>query len=176
MKKLPVLFLILLAACFAHAQTAENPNNKRPVKKEPKDAYKKWLNNDVSWIFSTDERHDFLTLKTDGERDRFIDEYWRKRDEMGLSNDRSERTMYADKNFSGTSPGSLTDRGRIYILWGEPQSTEYTTIRLNGRDDDVLCERWTYLGQKFTFIDPDAAGDFRLIRAGEEYKHPDSGQ
>lgn len=171
MKKLPVLFLILLAACFAHAQKAENQERGRPVKKEIKDAYKKWLNNDVSWIFSNDERSDFLTLKTEAERDRFIDEYWRKRAEKGLVNERCERTIYADKNFSGASLGSLTDRGRIYILWGEPQSTLNTTIRINGRDDDVLCERWSYLGQKFTFIDPEAAGNYRLIRDGEEYEY-----
>jgi GWxTD domain-containing protein len=171
-----LLIIVLIAVLVAHAQTAEDPNTERHVKKELKDAYKKWLNNDVSWIFSTDERHDFLTLKTGEERDKFIDEYWRKRDEMGLLNERYERTLYADKNFSGASLGSLTDRGRIYILWGGPQSIGYTTIRINGRDDAVLCEKWSYLGQKFTFIDPDAAGNYRLIRDGEEYKYQDSGQ
>jgi len=140
-----------------------------PVKKDIKQAYQKWLDNDISYAVTKDELADFLGLKTDEERDRFIEQYWLKRDaEQGPLNEGSERTIYADMNFTVNSLGSLTDRGRIYILWGEPDSIEYISgIPIKGRDDYVYCEKWYYKGREFTFIDSEETGDLRLMKDSE---------
>ena len=60
---------------------SDDPTTKaRNVKPELKDAYKKWLNTDVAYIITKDEKKTFLLLQTDEERENFIENFWRRRD------------------------------------------------------------------------------------------------
>jgi len=73
--------LLALASVFAIAQDSQDPNNKpRNVKPELKKAYKDWLDKDVTYIITDEERKAFKKLATDDERERFIEEFWRRRD------------------------------------------------------------------------------------------------
>lgn len=103
--------------------------------------YKKWLNQDVLWIISKAEREEFQTLKSDAQRDSFIEKFWRRRD-PSPSTERNEykeehhrRLVYASRMFQEGLPGWKTDRGRVYILHGPPDSESFhsslSTISLN---------------------------------------------
>src|SRR5688572_1408088 len=80
-----------LAFIFALAVTAppgvftqqeqQDPTSKpRNVKPELKKAYKDWLDKDVTYIITDEERKAFKKLANDDERERFIEEFWRRRD------------------------------------------------------------------------------------------------
>jgi GWxTD domain-containing protein len=88
--------------------------------------YKKWLQEDVIWIISQKERDRFLTLKTDAEKEAFIQEFWERRDPTP-STPRNEykeehyrRFDYALKHFQEGIAGWRTDRGRVFIIHGRP--------------------------------------------------------
>jgi len=88
--------------------------------------YKKWLQEEVVWVISQKERARFLALKTDGEREAFIQEFWERRDPTP-STPRNEykeehyrRFEHALKTFQEGVPGWRTDRGRVYIVHGRP--------------------------------------------------------
>lgn len=88
--------------------------------------YKKWLQEDVIWIISQKERARFLTLKTDLEKEAFVEEFWERRDPTP-STPRNEykeehyrRFQHALKTFQEGVPGWRTDRGRVYIIHGTP--------------------------------------------------------
>jgi GWxTD domain-containing protein len=104
--------------------------NPRKVKAELKDAYKKWINNDVPYIITGAEKKAFQTLATDEERENFIENFWRRRDpnpdteENEFREEYYERIAYANEHYTSGIPGWKTDRGRIYITWGKPDSVE----------------------------------------------------
>jgi GWxTD domain-containing protein len=89
--------------------------------------YKKWLEQDVVYIISKTEREIFLGLKTNIDRDRFIQLFWDARDptpgtpQNEFKDEHYRRIEYANAHFAeGTGPGWKTDRGRIYIQLGPP--------------------------------------------------------
>lgn len=90
--------------------------------------YKKWLEEEVAYIITSKEEKVFRQLETDRQRDLFIEEFWRQRDPIPgtptneFKEEHYRRIEYANKWFSrGTSKtGWKTERGRIYIILGEP--------------------------------------------------------
>jgi len=75
------------------------------------------------------------------------------------------RVDYATRNF-GTlrSPdGFRSDRGRIYVLYGPPTSSDRTLDPVAGHQ-----EVWTYarLKKRFIFVDRDRSGNYVLVTAG----------
>ena len=105
----------------------DKPRNGKP---ELKEAYKKWINNDVAYIITKDEKRAFNALVTDEERENFIENFWRRRDpnpdteENEYREEYYERIAYANEHFASGIPGWRTDRGRVYIAWGKPDSVE----------------------------------------------------
>jgi GWxTD domain-containing protein len=95
-----------------------------------KDFYKRWLDEDVVYIIAPEERNAFLALATDEEREKFIEQFWSRRNpdprEPGNSFkvEHYRRLAYANGHFASGIPGWKTDRGRIYILYGEPDGKE----------------------------------------------------
>jgi GWxTD domain-containing protein len=95
-------------------------------------SYKEWLDRDVAYIISRDERSAFLKLTTDEARDLFIQNFWEIRNpnpgspENTFKNEIYERITYANAHFgSGANEeGWRTDRGRAYITLGPPQQKE----------------------------------------------------
>ena len=151
-----VLFLSLVAVAFpiwAHAQAAEKADSadqaadqtdplKRPISdKQRKEnakslrtevgkVYKKWLNEDVAWIFSDEERDTFKRLSNDEERDNFIEQFWLRRDptpdtiENEFKEEHYRRFAYANEHFPAGIPGWKSDRGKMYIMYGPADEIE----------------------------------------------------
>jgi len=110
--------------------------------------YKTWLNQDVVYIISNDEKKAFLQLPTDNDRDNFIEHFWEVRNPTPGSPDNAYRTEhyrrieYANQYFGHVShtEGWRTDMGRVYITLGEPQQRQ----KLLGLQKITPMEIWFY--------------------------------
>ncbi len=102
----------------------------KEFKKEVNPAYKKWLDEDVVYIITDEERAAFKQLSNDEERDNFIEAFWQRRDptpdteENEYKEEHYQRIAYANEHFAAGVPGWRTDRGRIYIVYGKPDEIE----------------------------------------------------
>jgi GWxTD domain-containing protein len=102
----------------------------KELKQELSSTYKTWLNQDVAWIISDEERGAFKNLTNDEERDAFIEQFWLRRNPNPDSPDNEfreehyRRIAYANEHFAAGKPGWKTDRGHIYISFGKPDSID----------------------------------------------------
>jgi hypothetical protein len=162
----------------------------RKVEKEVKEAYKRWLSNDVSYIITKEERRAFMALQTDEERENFIESFWRRRDpdpdteENEYREEYYERIAYANERFTSGIPGWKTDRGRVYIAWGKPDSIEShpsggaydrPSYEGGGSTSTYPFEIWFYRhldgvgdGLEIEFVDPTGSGEYRIARNANE--------
>jgi len=105
-------------------------SRQKELKQELSDTYKTWLNQDVVWIISDEERKAFKSLSNDEERDAFIEQFWLRRNPDPDSQDNEfreehyRRIAYANEHFAAGKPGWKTDRGHIYISFGKPDSID----------------------------------------------------
>jgi GWxTD domain-containing protein len=169
----------------------QDPSEKpRNVKVELKKAYKDWLEKDVAYIITDDERKAFKKLETDDEREKFIEEFWRRRDpdpdtdENEFREEYYERVAYANEHYASGIPGWKTDRGRIYITWGKPDEIEShpsggtynrETTEGGGSTSTYPFEKWFYRylpgvgsGIEIEFVDPTGSGEYRIARNPDE--------
>jgi GWxTD domain-containing protein len=108
----------------------EKKKNEEKLRKELETPYKKWLEEDVVWIISDEERKAFKQLQTDEERQSFIETFWLRRDpspdteENEYKEEHYRRMAYADERFASGIPGWKTDRGKIYIMFGPPDEID----------------------------------------------------
>ena len=118
------LSLIVLLSGFAPSASAA-PKATIPPK------YATWLNEEVPYIITESERSTFLQLKTDKEREDFIQEFWSVRNPdpnaptNAFRDEHYRRIAYANDHFGtpGRHDGWRTDRGMVYITLGPPQQT-----------------------------------------------------
>lgn len=175
---------VALAQQEKKRQSQDPTQRERNVKPEVKRVYKDWLEKDVAYIITDDERKAFKKLQTDEEREAFIEEFWRRRDPDPDTEDNEyreeyyERIAYANEHFSSGIPGWKTDRGRIYIMYGKPDEKEthpmggpYTRDPWEGGGDTTTYpfERWFYRylpgvgsGIELEFVDRTGTGEYRL--------------
>lgn len=108
----------------------QKKRNAKAFKKEVSDTYKKWLDNEVRWIISGEELTAFKQLSNDEERDAFIEQFWLRRDptpdtiENEFREEHYRRMAYANERFASGVAGWRTDRGRIYVVFGPPDSID----------------------------------------------------
>jgi GWxTD domain-containing protein len=108
----------------------QRKENEKRFKQEVSGSYKKWLNEDVAYIITDEERAAFKQLSNDEERDNFIEAFWQRRDptpdtvENEFKEEHYRRIAYANEHFAAGIPGWKTDRGRIYIVYGPPDEIE----------------------------------------------------
>jgi GWxTD domain-containing protein len=110
--------------------------------------YKQWLEQDVVYIITDEEKKAFLQLTTDAERDRFIDEFWEVRNPVRgarqnlFKDEHYQRIQYANEYFGRQSntPGWMTDMGRSYIQFGKPVSK----VNFTGYGQIYPLELWFY--------------------------------
>jgi GWxTD domain-containing protein len=188
------LLALTFAAPSALAQkknSGQDPSEKpRNVKPELKKAYKDWLEKDVAYIITDDERKAFKKLETDDEREKFIEEFWRRRDpdpdtdENEFREEYYERVAYANEHYASGIPGWKTDRGRIYITWGKPDEVEShpsggtynrESTEGGGSTSTYPFEKWFYRylpgvgsGIEIEFVDPTGSGEYRIARNPDE--------
>ena len=100
------------------------------LRKELETPYKKWLDEDVVYIISDEEKKAFHQLNTDEEREQFVEQFWLRRDptpdtdENEFKEEHYRRIAYANEHYASGIPGWRTDRGRIYIQYGPPDEIE----------------------------------------------------
>src|SRR5665213_3263642 len=108
----------------------EKIDAQKNVRQELKGAYKTWLDQDVSYIISDEERKSFKSLSNDEEREAFIEQFWLRRNpnpdtpDNEFREEHYRRIAYANEHFAAGKPGWKTDRGHIYISFGKPDSIE----------------------------------------------------
>ncbi len=147
--------------------------------------HRKWLSEEVVYIITETERHVFLQLASDIERDQFIKAFWRQRDpnpntpENEFQVEHYRRIQYANNWFGKESPGAgwRSDMGRIYILLGEPKSIE----RIENNTELRPVVTWYYQGMmeyglpnafSVLFFKRDMTGEYELyspVRFGPQY-------
>jgi len=169
----------------------QTPDEKpRNVKPEVKQVYKDWIKKDVAYIITSEEKKAFNALKTDEERENFIENFWRRRDpnpdteENEYREEYYERIAYANEHFASGIPGWMTDRGRVYITWGKPDSVEShpsggsydrPSYEGGGSTTTYPFETWFYRhldnvgdGVEIEFVDPTGTGEYRIARSPYE--------
>ena len=152
--------------------------------KELDSQYKKWLNEDVVYIISPEERSAFVHLTTNEEREQFIEQFWQRRNPDPDSADNTfkeehyRRIAYTNEHYASGIPGWKTDRGRIYIMWGPPDeidshpsggSYDRPSNEGGGSTSTYPFEDWRYrylegIGEdvNIEFVDPTMTGEFHL--------------
>jgi GWxTD domain-containing protein len=96
----------------------------KALKQELSKSFRKWLDEDVRWIITDEERAAFKQLSNDEERDAFIENFWLRRDpspdtvENEYKEEHYRRIAYANEHYAAGIPGWKTDRGRIYVMYG----------------------------------------------------------
>lgn len=191
-----VLFPIVLAGaslfCFAQdpRQNQDPMEKPRNVKPELKKAFKDWLEKDVTYIITDEERKAFKKLANDDEREKFIEEFWRRRDpdpdtdENEFKEEYYERIAYANEHFASGIPGWKSDRGRIWIMYGKPDEREThpsgggyerPSYEGGGSTTTYPFETWFYRylpgvgsGVEIEFVDPTGSGEYRIARNPNE--------
>ncbi|MGB7294582.1 MAG: GWxTD domain-containing protein [Candidatus Aminicenantales bacterium] len=127
---LRVLAFIALAAAVPGSE-ASAQDTKLKARDLP-ETYAKWLEEEVPYIISPAERDVFLKLRSDRERDLFIEAFWKHRDtnpateENEFRREHYRRIGHANRYYGRVTPkpGWKTDRGRIYIILGEPTEVQ----------------------------------------------------
>src|SRR5580700_1045551 len=162
-------------------------DQKRKIKRTLKELdtpYRQWLNEDVIYIISPDERNAFLQLATNEEREQFIEQFWLRRSsnpdlpDNDFKEEHYRRIAYANEHYASGIPGWKTDRGRMYIMWGP--ADEVDSHPTGGTYDRPMEEgggstttypwetwRWRYLegiGENIIleFVDPTGSGEYHL--------------
>jgi GWxTD domain-containing protein len=152
--------------------------------KELDSQYKKWLDEDVVYIITAEERSAFLHLATNEEREQFIEQFWLRRNPDPDSADNTfkeehyRRIAYANEHYASGIPGWKTDRGRIYIIWGPPDEISGNPAggtydrppeEGGGTTSTYPFEDWRYrylegIGNdvNLEFVDPSMTGEFHL--------------
>jgi GWxTD domain-containing protein len=169
----------------------QKKENAKALQKELKGTYKKWLDEDVRWIITDEERAAFKQLSNDDERDQFIEQFWLRRDptpdtmENEYKEEHYRRIAYANEHFAAGIPGWKTDRGRIYIMYGAPNSIdshpsggsyERPLEEGGGYTATYPFETWNYrylegVGQNvdIEFVDTCSCGEYHMsIDRGEK--------
>jgi GWxTD domain-containing protein len=156
----------------------------RKTLKELDTPYKQWLNEDVVYIISPEERNAFGQLATNEEREQFIEQFWLRRStnpdlpDNEFKEEHYRRIAYANEHYASGIPGWKTDRGHMYIVWGPPDEIE--SHPTGGTYDRPMEEgggststypwetwRWRYIegmGENviMEFVDPTGSGEYHL--------------
>jgi GWxTD domain-containing protein len=162
----------------------QKKQQKASLKIELSKTYKKWLNEDVIWIITDQERAAFKQLSNDEERDNFIEAFWQRRDptpdteENEYKEEHYRRIAYANEHFAAGIPGWKSDRGRMYIMYGPADEVEShpsggtyqrPSEEGGGETSTYPFEQWRYrylegIGQEviIEFVDSCMCGDFHM--------------
>jgi GWxTD domain-containing protein len=162
----------------------------KALEKELAGPWKKWLNEDVVYIITDEEKRAFAQLKTDDERQTFVENFWFRRDptpdteENEYKEEHYRRIAYANDHYASGIPGWKTDRGRIYITYGPPDEIDshpsggaYTRPAEEGGGETSTFpfETWRYryidgvgTNIQIEFVDTTMSGEYHISLDPEE--------
>jgi len=179
------------AAASAQRETVAKPLSEREkrrreerLRRELETPYRRWLNEDVTYIITDEERAAFKRLATDEEREQFIEQFWLRRDptpdsaENEFKEEHYRRIAYANERYASGIPGWKADRGRMYITFGPADeveshpsggSYERPIEEGGGTTSTFPFEKWRYryiegIGTDIIieFVDPTMTGEYRM--------------
>ncbi len=179
------------------SQTVSKPLTNKQIAKKQKELekelqgpWKKWLNEDVVYIITDAEKRAFKQLKTDEERQQFVEQFWLRRDptpdteENEYKEEHYRRIAYANDHYASGIPGWKTDRGRIYITYGPADeidshpsggSYERPMEEGGGETSTYPFEDWRYryidgVGTNviIEFVDTTMSGEYKISLDPEE--------
>ncbi len=162
----------------------------KALEKELQGPWKKWLDTDVVYIITDEEKRAFKQLKTDEERQQFVEQFWLRRDptpdteENEYRDEHYRRIAYANDHYASGIPGWKTDRGMIYIKYGAPDeidshpsggSYERPMEEGGGETSTYPFEDWRYryidgVGTNviIEFVDTTMSGEYKISLDPEE--------
>lgn len=157
---------------------------KKAVLEKESGYYKKWVNEDVRWIITDEELSAWKKLTTNAERDNFIEAFWQRRDptpdteENEYKDEHYRRIAFANEHYAAGIPGWRTDRGRMYIMYGKPDSIDSHPMggpyqrpaeEGGGSTETYPFEVWRYrylegIGQEveIEFVDTCGCGEYHM--------------
>ena len=161
----PILVLVLVGLISFRAVGQHSVRDLSPE-------YRKWLVEDVRWIITTPERKKFMELSSDEQRVQFVIAFWERRNptpgtkENRFKEEHYRRMAFANEHFAAKMEGWQTDRGRIYVVYGPPDSIA-TEAQVGQNPPE---EVWTYVhmpggGENVSlrFIDECVCEDYDLV-------------
>ena len=120
----------------------------------------------VRYIITSVERKTFLEMP-DADKPAFIEDFWKRRNPDPSREENEFKIEYLGRLkrtnemfFGEGTAGWLTDRGRIYILFGPP--TTRSTSPMGNGSLGRCSELWYYGDFPVVFIDQTCNGTFRL--------------
>src|SRR6202521_5710536 len=163
----------------------------RKTLKELDTPYKQWLNEDVIYIISPEERNAFGQLATNEEREQFIEQFWLRRSsnpdlpDNEFKEEHYRRIAYANEHYASGIPGWKTDRGHMYIVCGPPDEIEshptggtYDRPQEEGGGSTTTypwetwrCRYIEGMGEQnviMEFVDPTSTGEYHLTMGPSE--------
>lgn len=170
-------FLIVFSLLFLNGLSKREETNSN--------RFKKWLN-EVSPIITDSEYDVFKRLKAPLEKEKFIEEFWKRRDptpetvENEFREEYQKRLAYVNEHFTCILPGYLTDRGKVYLLLGKPHLifsypmglTENSPFRHLKIPPSVPVEIWQYryisdygVGVNFLFVSKNNNCNYTIINS-----------
>jgi len=172
------------------AAAKQQKQSNKSLERELDSQYKKWLNEDVVYIITPEEKNAFLHLSTNEEREQFIEQFWQRRNpdpdspENTFKEEHYRRIAYANEHYASGIPGWKSDRGRIYIMWGPPDEIdshptggtyERPSSEGGGETSTYPFEDWRYrylegMGEnvELEFVDPTSTGEYHLTMDASE--------
>jgi GWxTD domain-containing protein len=178
-------------ATVAKPLSAKDQKRKqKQLEKELMGPWRKWLNEDVLYIITDEEKQSFKQLKTDEERQQFVEAFWERRDptpdteENEFKEEHYRRIAYSNDHYASGIPGWKTDRGRMYIKYGAPDeidshpsggSYERPINEGGGETSTYPFETWRYryldgIGTniEIEFVDTTMSGEYHIATDPEE--------
>jgi GWxTD domain-containing protein len=190
-----MLFIMLVLGIGSILSAPPDKQDKSKTSKKGKETgqsqyYKKWYEEDVPYIITSEEKSVFKNLKNDEERESFIEQFWLRRNSdprspiNSFKEEHYRRIAYANEHFASGIAGWRTDRGRIYIMYGKPDQIETHPTGGNydrpayeggGRTSTFPFEKWWYRhvegigdGIELEFVDSSISGEYRLAMSPDE--------
>jgi GWxTD domain-containing protein len=134
---------------------------------------------EIGYIASSRDIEQLKQLDASGKKE-FLRRFWKSRDadpstpENEVLLEHARRYKAADSKFGeknqGGMKGSLTDRGRLYIKYGDPNEVESKTMLGQYRPVEI----WRYYnGNKFVFVDKSSFGRYQLMYSKSKNERTD---
>ena len=163
MRKISAFHIMIVLSCLLLLVSCQSYRLEKKLSAEEQEFF-----STVRFIITKKERAIFLRLPP-SERKAFIEEFWAKRDPEPETEENEYKEEYfsrienANRLFRGEGPpGWLTDRGRIYILFGPPFSRKTYPVDFYGEIRRAR-EVWYYGNFPVVFVDRLSSGVYTLI-------------
>ncbi len=175
--------------CFAEDNRNDSIQHEKDAFRNLPQTSQFWLTEDVLDLITPEEKCAFLHLEADDERNEFIEQFWFRRASDPTTPDNSFKAEYyqriaaANERYGQQTPWWRSDRGRVYVMFGKPDSLEsHLSGEKTGRPVEegpetyqFSWERWHYRylegfgpDTNIDFIDSGGSGEYRLVMPEEQ--------